>query len=107
MAAGTSVKGTNRLVVVWRMPKVHVNTTLLVGVVVTAMGPSTGRRTAAVKLQLLVLPQASCAVITTVLVVLGRNAVPEGGTELTVTLLHVSEARLVGQVTTTGLVSQV
>ena len=89
------------------MPKVHVSTTWLVGTVVTVMGPSTGRRTATVKLQLLVLPQASCAVITTVLVVLGENAVPEGGVDLSVTVLHVSAATLVGHVTTTGLVSQV
>ena len=57
------------------------------------IGPgSTGRRIATVKVQLLLLPQASVAVAVTVLVVLARNVEPEGGDEVTVTLLHVSVA---------------
>jgi hypothetical protein len=69
--------------------------------------PSTGRRSSTRKVQLFVFPQASRAVRVTEFVVFGQKAVPDGGEEVTVTLLHVSEATLVDQVTTTGLVSQV
>ena len=76
----------------WRIPTlVQVKTTLVLKSA-TAIGPSTGRRTVTVKLQVFVLPQASRAVATTVLVVLGRNVEPDGGTEVMVTLLQVSVA---------------
>jgi hypothetical protein len=102
------------LVETWRNPFVHVRTTMLVPGYLIVTKPSTGRRIATVKMQLFVLPHASRAVAVTVFVVFGRNAVPEGGTEVTVTLLHVSVAKmdqntmaLVLQVKTTMLVGQV
>jgi hypothetical protein len=58
-------------------------------------GPSIGRRTVTVNAHVLVWPQPSLAVASTVLVVLGRNAVPDGGVDATVTGLQASVARIV------------
>jgi hypothetical protein len=65
----------------------------------------TARRTVTVKEQEFELPHASCAVATTMFVVSIGKAVPEGGEEVTVTLLQTSEA-IIDQVTMT-FVSQV
>ena len=59
-----------------------------------------GHITATVKVPLVVLPQASCAVTVTVFVVLGRNVDGDGGLDVRVTLLHASVAMIV-QLTTT------
>ena len=76
----------------WRIPTfVQVKTTLVLKSA-TVIGPSTGRRIVTVKLQEFVLLHASRAVAKTVLVVLGRNVEPDGGTEVTFTLLQVSVA---------------
>ena len=56
------------------------------------IGPSVGRLTMTLKAQPLLLPHASCTLMTTGVVVLGRNAVPKGGEEVTVTLPHGSTA---------------
>src|SRR5436190_5340699 len=94
VALGTSTYGPMTLVDTCRMPLVQVNTTLLVVIGLIKIGPRIGRRTATVKLQELMLPQSSRAVAMTVLVVFGRNNEPDGGEEVTVTLLHASVAMI-------------
>src|SRR5215831_8185256 len=78
------------------------------------IGPRTGRRTATVNEQVLVLPQPSVAMAMTVLVVFGRNNEPDGGDDVTVTLLQASVAMIdhvimvafVSHVSTTILLGQ-
>jgi hypothetical protein len=94
------------------MPLVQFSVIVFVVCVITR-GPSTGLTTAMVNEHEFVLPHASLATHKTVLVVLAWNAVPDGGDEVTVTLLQVSVAvtdqvtmMLLVQVVTTMFVGQ-
>ena len=109
-APGTSTKAElvlRTLVECWRIPSVQWTTTsVLVFVRLITSDPSTGRRTVTVNEQEAVLLQASRATSVTVLVVFGRKNVPDGGDDVTVTLVQASVA-FEGQKTCTLLLQVV
>jgi hypothetical protein len=112
-APGTSAQGPSMLVACSSIPSVQCSVTLPPDCVIVTT-PKVGRRTVTVNVQVLVLPQPSLAVQRTVFVELGRNEVPDGGVEVTVTTLHVSVAtkvhvtiKFVSQVVKTMLLGQI
>ena len=104
VASGREVHGPSMLVASSSVPQfvTQVMTTLVGGVPSPTPILRVGRRTITWKLQLLVLPQASVAVATTVLVLFRLKRLPEGGEEVTVTDVHASVA-IMDQVTETLL----